>query len=185
MLAYWELMTDSEQYVWHMEGGTGDLLSAYDGLVQNQLKYGLPDRPINMLVLLSRALLTTVLTEAFSYSDEYATYTEVSKIDDASTCTLTTLVDVPLWHCLVDWTARTHKRQWPQVSALSMNPSLPCEWNKLTDIPGATGYPATHSTTTSPPSSASPTPTLLNTTPNKPATGPTESGNSTSTTTKT
>jgi len=41
-------VTDNNQYVWHMEGGTGDLLSAHDGLVQNQLKYGLPDRPINM-----------------------------------------------------------------------------------------------------------------------------------------
>jgi len=48
MIAFNMKMTDRTQYVWHMEGGTGDLLSAHDGLVQNQLKYGLPDRPINM-----------------------------------------------------------------------------------------------------------------------------------------
>lgn len=38
----------TDQYAWHMEGGGGDLLSCYDGLVAAQNQYGLPSKPINI-----------------------------------------------------------------------------------------------------------------------------------------
>ncbi|KAH8771764.1 glycoside hydrolase superfamily [Diaporthe sp. PMI_573] len=37
-----------DQYAWHMEGGGGDLISAYGGLVATQKQYGLPSKPINI-----------------------------------------------------------------------------------------------------------------------------------------
>ncbi|KAL9114092.1 MAG: hypothetical protein Q9227_001864 [Pyrenula ochraceoflavens] len=41
-------ISNIEQYAWHMEGGGGDLLSAYGGLVATQKKYGLPSKPVNI-----------------------------------------------------------------------------------------------------------------------------------------
>lgn len=40
--------TIPDQYTWHMEGGTGDLLSAHDGLVRILSNYSLPMRTINI-----------------------------------------------------------------------------------------------------------------------------------------
>ncbi|CAN8097450.1 unnamed protein product [Discula destructiva] len=37
-----------DQYAWHMEGGGGDLLSAYGGLVAIQKKYGIAAKPVNI-----------------------------------------------------------------------------------------------------------------------------------------
>lgn len=37
-----------DQYAWHMEGGGGDLLSAYGGLVATQKQYGLASKPVNI-----------------------------------------------------------------------------------------------------------------------------------------
>ncbi|KAL9622910.1 MAG: hypothetical protein Q9160_002836 [Pyrenula sp. 1 TL-2023] len=37
-----------DQYAWHMEGGGGDLVSAYGGLVSILRTYGLPNKPINI-----------------------------------------------------------------------------------------------------------------------------------------
>ncbi|KAL1845865.1 hypothetical protein Daus18300_014427 [Diaporthe australafricana] len=37
-----------DQYAWHMEGGGGDLVSAYGGLIATQKQYGLPSKPVNI-----------------------------------------------------------------------------------------------------------------------------------------
>lgn len=37
-----------DQYAWHMEGGTGDLLSAYGGLTAIRNTYGLPAKTVNI-----------------------------------------------------------------------------------------------------------------------------------------
>ncbi|OKL55462.1 hypothetical protein UA08_09318 [Talaromyces atroroseus] len=37
-----------DQYAWHMESGTGDLLSSHAGLLYWQSTYGLPSKPINI-----------------------------------------------------------------------------------------------------------------------------------------
>lgn len=37
-----------DQYSWHMEGGGGDMLTSYGGLVAVQEQYGLPAKPVNI-----------------------------------------------------------------------------------------------------------------------------------------